>query len=75
MPARCPAEAPTHLTVFYKTGDPPPVKTINSGFEGAITAFGAVPGETPTLIAAVVRYSNVLKTQGDTQIIITLPTD
>jgi hypothetical protein len=66
------------LAVVYKGPAGFRVQSINSGFEGTITAFGAVPGGdagTPTLVAAVVRYSNMMKTEGETQIIITLPTD
>jgi hypothetical protein len=63
------------LAVIYKGPAGFRVQSINSGFEGTITAFGAIPGETPTLVASVVRYSNVLKTEGETQIIVTLPTD
>jgi hypothetical protein len=66
------------LAVVYKGPAGFRVQSINSGFEGTITAFGAVPGTdstTPTLVASVVRYSNMLKTEGETQIIITLPID
>jgi hypothetical protein len=48
------------------------LQTINSGFEGTITGFGAIPGDNPpTLIAAVVRFNNFFRTQGETQIIMT----
>jgi hypothetical protein len=63
------------LAVVYKGPAGFRVQSVNSGFEGTITAFGAVTGETPTLIVSVVRFSNMLKTEGETQIIITLPTD
>src|SRR5215471_2332354 len=63
------------LAVVYKGPAGYRVQSINSGFEGTITAFGAVPGESPTLIVSVVRFSNLLKSEGETQIIITLPTD
>jgi len=63
------------LAVIFKGPAGFRVQSINSGFEGTITAFGAVPGETPMLVASVVRYSNILKSEGETQIIITLPTD
>jgi hypothetical protein len=45
---------------------------VNSGFEGIIAGLGAIPGEEgtpPALFAGVVRYKNVLKTAGETQII------
>ena len=42
------------------------------GFEGTITALGAVPGDLPpTLIATVVRFDSFLKSSGETQIIMT----
>jgi hypothetical protein len=48
------------------------MQTINSGFEGRITALGAIPGENPpTLIAAVVRFNNFFRSAGETQIIMT----
>src|SRR5262249_49105711 len=63
------------IAVVYKGPAGFRVQSINSGFEGTLTAFGAVPGESPTLIVSVVRFSNFLKTEGESQIIITLPTD
>lgn len=48
------------------------MQSINSGFEGSITGLGAIPGDTPpTLIASVVRFSGLLKSAGETQIIMT----
>lgn len=50
------------------------IQTVNSGFEGFITGLGAVPAEGgPSLLAAVVRRAGLWKTQGDTQIIMTVP--
>ena len=47
-------------------------QSIKSGFEGTITALGAVPGENPpSLIATVVRFNNFLRSSGETQIIMT----
>jgi hypothetical protein len=63
------------VAVVYKGPAGFRVQSINSGFEGTITALGAIPGETPMLVASVVRFTNVLKTEGETQIIVTLPTD
>jgi hypothetical protein len=66
------------LAVVYKGPAGFRVQSINSGFEGTITAFGAAPGADPTspmLIAAVVRYTNMMRTEAETQIIITLPTE
>ncbi|HSE05791.1 MAG TPA: VCBS repeat-containing protein [Methylomirabilota bacterium] len=55
------------------------LQSINSGFEGAITSLGAYRTEDalqPTIIAAVVRFSNiVLRIGGETQIIMTIPQD
>ncbi|MBI3030905.1 MAG: hypothetical protein HYY64_15480, partial [Candidatus Rokubacteria bacterium] len=48
------------------------MQSINSGFEGSITGLGAIPGDTPpTLIASVVRFSGLMKSAGETQIIMT----
>jgi len=47
-------------------------QSIKSGFEGTITALGAVPGDNPpSLIATVVRFNNFLQSSGETQIIMT----
>ncbi len=50
------------------------LQSVNSGFQGAITALGAIPkgeGDAPAVIATVVRFANFLKTSGETQIIMT----
>ena len=48
------------------------MQSINSGFEGSITGLGAIPGDnSPTLIASVVRFSGLMKSAGETQIIMT----
>ncbi len=53
------------------------LQSVNSGFEGGITCLGAYKTEDstqPTIIAAVVRFSNfLLKSAGETQIIMTVP--
>jgi hypothetical protein len=53
------------------------LQSINSGFEGGITCLGAYKTEDsvqPTIIAAVVHFDGmVLKTSGNTQIIMTVP--
>jgi hypothetical protein len=52
------------------------LQSVNTGFEGGITALGAFKTDAavqPTLIAAVVRFGNFLKTSGETQIIMTVP--
>jgi hypothetical protein len=61
-----------HLAILFRGPAGYRMQTINSGFEGIITGLGAIHGETPpTLIAAVVRFANYFRTQGETQIIMT----
>jgi hypothetical protein len=68
-------QLPGRLAVVYKGPAGYRFQTVNSGFEGTITALGAIPGEDaggpPTLVVAVVRYQNFFNTVGDTQIIVT----
>jgi hypothetical protein len=48
------------------------LQLVNSGFEGVVLGLGAIPtedGGSPALIAGVVRHKSVLRTSGDTQII------
>jgi len=52
------------------------LQSVNTGFEGGITALGAfktADSPQPTLVASVVRFSSFLKTSGETQIIMTVP--
>jgi hypothetical protein len=52
------------------------LQSIDTGFEGTITALGGFKTDDatqPTLIATVVRYKNLLKTAAETQIIMTVP--
>jgi hypothetical protein len=50
------------------------LQSVNSGFEGTITGLGAIPGQDPpALIASVVRFKGILRTGGETQIIMSLP--
>lgn len=50
------------------------LQVVDSGFEGLVIGLGAIPGESaPTLVAAVLRRKGLLRTGGDTQIIITTP--
>jgi hypothetical protein len=67
------------LAVIFKGPAGFRLQSINSGFEGAITSLGAYRTEDatqPTIIAAVVRFSNfLLKVGGETQIIMTVPQD
>jgi len=52
------------------------LQSIDTGFEGTITALGGFKTDDatqPILIATVVRYKNILKTAGETQVIMTVP--
>jgi len=61
-----------HLGIVFRGPAGYRFQSINSGFEGVITALGAIPGDNPpTLIAAVVRFTTFLKGAGETQIIMT----
>ncbi len=58
------------------------IQSVNSGFEGPIVGIGAIPGERPTLLAAVVRQTGGLlgtgllsRSGGETQIIVTVSTE
>ena len=65
-------QIPGRLAVIYKGPAGYRFQTVNSGFEGTVMALGAVPGDgPPTLVAAVVRYTNFRGTDGETQIIMT----
>ena len=65
-------QLPGRLAVVYKGPGGYRFQTVNSGFEGTVVALGAITGEgTPALIAAVARYTNMLNTQGETNIIMT----
>jgi len=64
------------LAVVFKGPAGYRLQSVNSGFEGGITALGSFRTEDaaqPALIAAVVRFSNFLKTSGETQIIMSVP--
>ena len=61
-----------HLGILFRGPAGYRFQSVNSGFEGTITALGAIPGENPpTLIAAVVRFTTFLKGAAETQIIMT----
>ena len=61
-----------HLAIMFRGPAGYRLQSVNSGFEGTITALGAIPGDNPpTLIAAVVRFNNFLRSAGETQIIMT----
>ncbi|MGH7307282.1 MAG: hypothetical protein ACREK6_01155 [Candidatus Rokuibacteriota bacterium] len=52
------------------------LQSVESGFEGPITAVGAFHSEAgaqPTLLASVVRFTGLLRESGETQIIMTIP--
>ncbi len=52
------------------------LQSIDTGFEGSITALGGFKTDDatqPTIIATVVRYKNILKTAAETQVIMTVP--
>jgi len=63
---------PGRLAVVFKGPAGYRFQSINSGFEGVVTALGAITGEgTPALVVAVTRFTNTFGTQGETQIIMT----
>ena len=50
------------------------IQVVNSGFEGFITGLGAVQNEAgPSLVAAVLKRTGLLRQGGETQLIITVP--
>ena len=52
------------------------LQSLDTGFEGTITALGGFKTDDatqPTLIATVVRYKNIFKTAAETQVIMTVP--
>jgi len=64
------------LAIIYKGPAGFRLQSIDTGFEGTITAMGGFKTDDatqPTLIATVVRYKNILKTSAETQIIMTVP--
>jgi len=67
-------QTPGLLAVVFRGPAGFRLQSVNSGFEGTITGLGAVSGEgSPTLVVAVVRFSGVFKTTGETQIVMTAP--
>src|SRR5438067_697789 len=68
-------QLPGRLAVIYKGPAGYRFQTVNSGFEGTVTALGAIPGDgagsMPTLVIAVVRSQNFFNTIAETQIIVT----
>jgi hypothetical protein len=64
------------LAVVFKGPAGYRLQSIDTGFEGGITALGGFRTDDavqPTLVATVVRFNNFLNTSGETQIIMTLP--
>ncbi len=64
------------LVVVYRGPAGLRLQQLNSGFEGIISSLGGFvnpDGGTPTLVAAVIRHKNILKTSGSTQLIMTIP--
>ena len=64
------------LAVVFKGPAGFRLQSVNTGFEGGITALGGYRTDDstqPTVIAAVVRFNSLLKTSGETQIIMTVP--
>jgi hypothetical protein len=66
---------PGLLAVVFKGPTGFRIQSVNSGFEGTILGMGAIPGERPTLVAAVAHYKGALARTGETQIIVTVSTD
>ena len=63
------------IAVVYRTAAGIRFQQVNSGFEGIIGGFGALPSEDggqATLITTVIRYQSLLKGRGETQIIMTV---
>jgi hypothetical protein len=64
------------LAVIFKGPAGFRLQSIDTGFEGSITALGGFKTDDatqPTIIATVVRYKNILKTAAETQVIMTVP--
>ncbi len=64
------------LAVVFKGPAGFRLQSIDTGFEGTITALGGYKTDDatqPVIIATVVRYKNILKTQAETQVIMTVP--
>jgi len=64
------------LAIIFKGPAGFRLQSIDTGFEGSITALGGFKTDDatqPTIIATVVRYKNILKTSAETQVIMTVP--
>jgi hypothetical protein len=69
------SQYPGRIAVVYKGPAGYRFQTVNSGFEGTITALGAVPNEgtMSSLVMAVTRYYGLIGTSGETSIVMTTP--
>jgi hypothetical protein len=64
------------LAIIFKGPAGFRLQSIDTGFEGMITALGGFKTDDatqPTIIATVVRYKNVFKIAAETQVIMTVP--
>jgi len=64
------------LAIIFKGPAGFRLQSIDTGFEGTITALGGFKTDDatqPTIIATVVRFTNFLKASGETQVIMTVP--
>ena len=64
------------LAIVFKGPAGYRLQSIDTRFEGGITALGAFKTDDaiqPTLVATVVRFNNFLNMSGETQIIMTMP--
>jgi hypothetical protein len=64
------------LAIVFKGPAGYRLQSLDTGFEGIITALGGFKTDDatqPTIVATVVRFKNFLKTSGETQVIMTLP--
>jgi hypothetical protein len=64
------------LAVIFKGPTGFRLQSIDTGFEGSITALGGFKTDDatqPTIIATVVRYKNIFKSAAETQVIMTVP--
>jgi hypothetical protein len=61
------------MAVIYRGPTGFRMQVVQSGFEGVITGLGAIPraGGNPSLVAAIVKRVGLLRSPGETQIIMT----
>jgi hypothetical protein len=66
------------MAVIFKSPAGYRLQSVETGFAGGITALGAYRTDDalqPTLIVTVVRFGDLLKFSGETQVIMTVPQD